>query len=172
MHNPLTKEQIEKIDRRYRKCGWTIKKIARDLHISDKRVSAYLRGELKAESCKPSKPCIGGCHKKTNNKVSPFVAAVATAVKNYEDASIACTDVIYKTILTELIDVFSCTKYKSKKEIEKKMNRRLNELNEAIMRVTYEAAAAAILTMPPTFKKMFIENLDKNPSDEVKKIKK
>lgn len=171
MHNPLTKEQMEKIDRRYRKCGWSIKKIAKDLHISDKRVSAYLRRELKPEAVKPSKKIVGSSNKKQGKKPSLFVASVATAIKNYEEASLECTDTIYKTILTELIDVLSAKK-RSKEEVMKKTNRMLDELNEAIMRVTFEAAAAAILTMPPSFKKMFLENIDKNPIDEVKKFRK
>lgn len=40
--SPLTADQQEKVFRRRRQ-GWSIEKIARDLHVSEKRVSAYLK---------------------------------------------------------------------------------------------------------------------------------
>lgn len=40
--SPLTAEQKGMVERR-RKQGWSIEKIARELHVSEKRVSAYLK---------------------------------------------------------------------------------------------------------------------------------
>lgn len=46
--SPLTAEQQEKVNRR-RRLKWSIEKIARDLHVSEKRVSAYLKSKAVQE---------------------------------------------------------------------------------------------------------------------------
>lgn len=54
--SPLTADQQEKVFRRRRQ-GWSIEKIARDLHVSEKRVSAYLKSmEVQLESTSAKKP--------------------------------------------------------------------------------------------------------------------
>ena len=61
MVKSFTKEEKEKIDRLYRKDGWSIKKIAHHLKVSDKRVSAYLKGMMEE---KPIDSCVNDERKK------------------------------------------------------------------------------------------------------------
>jgi hypothetical protein len=54
--SPLTAEQQEKVIRRRRQ-NWSIEKIARDLHVSEKRVSAYLKSmAVQKETTSAKKP--------------------------------------------------------------------------------------------------------------------
>lgn len=46
--SPLTADQQEKVNG-LRKQGWSIERIARDLHVSEKRVSAYLKSKAVQE---------------------------------------------------------------------------------------------------------------------------
>ena len=49
MHKPLTEQQKWEIKNRRFKANWSIKRIARDLGISDRRVSAFLNDFSKEE---------------------------------------------------------------------------------------------------------------------------
>ena len=101
MHKPITKEQKAKMDWLYRERGWSIKKIAKHLHIGDKRVSAYLRG----------KPCGCECNKKPEKKVNDsFLVTVKGLAKSYENACSNFVDTVYKIILEEISDLLSTKK--------------------------------------------------------------
>lgn len=159
MHKPLTTEQKEKITILYRERGWSIKKIAKHLHIGDKRVSAFLRG----------KPCGCECNKKpAKQETDEFLITVKGLVKAYEKACNNFVDVVYKTILEEISDLLT-TKKVTKKECEKRVDARLDRLFNAAMNMTYSAGCAAIFTMPPRFKRMWLENLLRNPKEAMKK---
>ena len=167
MITPLTKEQKEKIDNLYRKRGWSIKKIAKQLHIGDKRISAYLRGKQEFV-----KPC--GCE--SNNKPKDknkdcFLNTVNGIVKTYEEACYNFVDTVYKTMLEEISDLLS-TKKITKKEWEKRADARLSKLFDVSMDMTYSAGCAALFTMPPRFKMLWLESLKRNPADAVKKVEK
>ena len=159
MHKPLTKEQKEKIDWLYRERGWSIKKIAKHLHIGDKRVSAYLRG----------KPCGCECTKKPDKKVNDsFLVTVKGLAKTYEKACSNFVDTVYKIILEEISDLLS-TKKITKKECEKRVDGRLDRLFDASMNLTYSAGCAAVFTMPPRFKRLWLESILRNPKEVIKK---
>ena len=159
MHKPLTKEQKEKIDWLYRERGWSIKKIAKQLHIGDKRVSAYLRG----------KTCRCECNKKPDKKVNDsFLVTVKGLAKTYEKACNNFVDTVYKIILEEISDLLS-TKKITKKECEKRVDGRLDRLFDASMNLTYSAGCAAIFSMPPRFKRLWLESILRNPKEAIKK---
>ena len=159
MHKPLTKEQKEKIDWLYRERGWPIKKIAKDLHIGDKRVSAYLRG----------KPCGCECNKKPEKKVNDsFLVTVKGLAKAYEKACSNFVDTVYKIILEEISDLLS-TKKITKKECEKRVDENLNRLFNASINLTYSAGCAAVFMMPPNFKQLWLESILRNPKEAIKK---
>lgn len=159
MHKPLTKEQKTKMDWLYRERGWSIKKIAKHLHIGDKRVSAYLRG----------KPCGCECNKKPNKKVNDsFLVTVKGLAKTYEKACNNFVDTVYKIILEEISDLLS-TKKITKKECEKRVDGRLDRLFDASMNLTYSAGCAAIFSMPPKFKRLWLESILRNPKEAIKK---
>ena len=159
MHKPLTKEQKEKIDWLYRERGWPIKKIAKHLHIGDKRVSAYLRG----------KPCGCECNKKPDKKVNDsFLVTLKGISKTYEKACSNFVDTVYKIILEEISDLLS-TKKITKKECEKRVDGRLDRLFDASMNLTYSAGCAAIFSMPPKFKRLWLESILRNPKEAIKK---
>lgn len=149
MHKPLTTEQKEKITILYRERGWSIKKIAKHLHIGDKRVSAFLCG----------KPCGCGCNKKpAKQETDEFLITGKGLVKAYEKACNNFVEVVYKTILEEISDLLT-TKKVTKKECEKHVDARLNRLFNSAMNMTYSAGCAAIFSMPPRLKRMWLENL-------------
>ena len=159
MTKPLTKEQKEKIDRLYRERGWAIKKIAKHLHIGDKRVSAYLRG----------KPCGCDCNKKPDKKVNElFLVTVKGRAKAYEEACSNFVDTVYKIILEEISDLLLPKKI-TKKECEKRVDGRLDRLFNASMNLTYSAGCAAIFSMPPKFKRLWLESILRNPKEAIKK---
>ena len=159
MHKPLMKEQKEKIDWLYRERGWSIKKIAKHLHIGDKRVSAYLRG----------KTCGCECNKKPGKKVNDsFLVTVKGLAKSYEKSCSNFVDTVYKIILEEISDLLS-TKKITKKECEKRVNGRLNRLFDASMNLTYSAGCAEVFTIPPRFKRLWLESILRNPKEAIKK---
>lgn len=158
MQKPLTEEQMEKIDRRRNKSGWSIKRIAKDLHISDKRVSAYLRGNQKPEAKKDKNPA--------KNK-DAFLTTVKTSIEGASNAISGCADVIYDTILEVICDLFSDKKF-TKKELKEKFNKRFDKLADAIGDAAYSTGVAVIFTMPPEFKKLWVESLMRNPKDAAK----
>lgn len=159
MITPLTKEQKGKIDWLYRERGWSIKKIAKQLHIGDKRVSAYLRG----------KPCGCECNKKPDKKLNDsFLVTVKGLAKTYEKACNNFVDTVYKIILEEISDLLS-TKKITKKECEKRVDGRLDRLFDVSMNLTYSAGCAAIFLMPPKFKRLWLESILRNPKEAIKK---
>ena len=164
MHKPLTTEQKEKVTYLYRERGWSIKKIAKGLHIGDKRVSAYLKGKMGS-----GKPC--GCepHKKPESTgKAAFLKTVKGLAKSYETACNSFATTVYKIILEEISDLF-CSQKHTKKECEKRADARLERLFDAVMNVTYSAGCAALFTMPPGFKKIWLDNLSNDPSVAMKK---
>lgn len=166
MITPLTKEQKEKIDNLYRERGWSIKKIAKQLHIGDKRISAYLKGKMDSSSVKPC-----GCEsnkKPKDKKKDGFLVTVDRVVKAYEEACYNFVDTVYKTMLNEISDLLS-TKKITKKECEKRVDARLNKLFDVSMDLTYSAGCAALFTMPPRIKMLWLESILRNPKEAIKK---
>lgn len=154
MFKPFAKEEKEKIDS-LRKDGWSIKKIARYFGASDKRVSAYLKGEMDEKPPKPSGK--DECLEIYVDK-GEFLSVVKGIIKSYEESCYKFVAAFHKVILEEVLDVLT-TKNLSKKEVTKRCNDRLGRLLEATREVTYSAGCAAIFTMPPRYKKAWVANI-------------
>lgn len=136
MTKELTEKQKEQIDRRYRKCGWSIKRIAKDLHISDRRVSAYLKGLV----CKPS-----GKEPSQNKKPDTFAEYVTVftdgePVKGFIAA-------LHKLLLDDILAI-TTGKATSKKAIEKV----LDEVFETFVEAATVIAICTMLEMPDSIK--------------------
>ena len=150
MKSPLTEKQQKEIERLYRKSGWSIKKIAKHLHISDKRVSAFLRGKG------------GDCGITTKE---PFQIAVEHAVKICGESIAKCTDTIYRTILESLLEVLEgANGGKSPKAYDKKTDKMLSKLYDALAEAIYNTSVAVLFTMPKKFKNIWVSNIDNEPT--------
>lgn len=160
MVKSFTKEEKDKIDSLYRKDGWAIKKIARHLKVSDKRVSAYIKGMMEdkpIDSCGKSE-----CRKKIEANKGEFISFTKEMVHNHAESCYRFVDAFNSFILDVVIEIFTEEKL-PKKEIKKRCAERLNKLFKATMDVTLAAGCSAILTMPPECKKGWLENLRTNP---------
>lgn len=154
MHNPLTKEQMKKVDELYRNRSWSIKKIAKELRISDRRVSAFLRGDMKGEKEK----------KESNGNKDFFQAAVKESVKEYERNCEHLTKVLYITILEEVKDTLGHKSW-SKAELNNVVDKRLGRLFNAIVDATTMAVCEVMFTMPRKLKVLWAKSLDREPND-------
>lgn len=159
MVKSFTKEEKEKIDSLYRNDGWPIKKVARHLGVSDKRVSAYLKGEMEE---KPLDSCgKDECLKEEVTK-GEFLSCIKGMIKTHADSCYKFVDAVYTVILEEVLEVLTEKKL-SKKVVTKRCNERLDRLFKATMDVTYAAGCAAIFTMPQRYKKAWADNVLTDP---------
>ena len=175
MNSPLTKEQQAEVTRLYRESGWSIKKIAKILHISDRRVSAFLRGKMGtagiSKPCKPSKagkkPCC--CKQKKGKKEQdPFVSMVREGCQQFEEAAYDFVAAVDSCVVEGLEDVLSAEKI-SKKQMAKRMEKRLNTLLESSVEMFFNAAIAMVFTMPVGFKKLWLSSIERDPKDALSK---
>lgn len=156
MVKSFTKEEKDKIDRLYRKDGWAIKKIARHLKVSDKRVSAYIKGMMED---KPIDSCgKDECKKKIEEGKDEFLSYVKESIKIHAESCYKFVETLHSFILDDVCEVLTEDKL-PKKEIKKRCYERLNKLFKATMDVTHAAGIAAALTMPPCYKKACLSNL-------------
>ena len=164
MHTPLTKEQMDKIVRRYRKCGWSIKRIAKELHISDKRVSHYLKGGCCDYKVVAEKPKNG----KGEKGVDLFSKIVKESCSKLNKGIFDYSDLVCRTILEELLDVLKHET--SVKEGMKNSEARVRKLRDSLAEVLIEAGIAVIWTMPPALKKLWMDNIGRDPQAEFKNV--
>ena len=139
MHKPLTKLQKEQIDRRYREYFWPIKKIAKELHISDRRVSAYLGGKMVDTSNVSDKP---------NDKKDRKYKSIAE-VSQSKNPSFA-----------DFIDAFAADASKPNKE---KVRAALDELFKGFVDAVSVLAMGALYAMPKRLKQTWIAHVNKEP---------
>ena len=159
MVKAFTKDEKEKIDSLYRKDGWSIKKIARHLRVSDKRVSAYLRGKMEDKPLDSSSK--DECLEIAGGK-DEFLLAVKEIVKTHAESCYKFVEAFRSVILDEICELLTEDKL-TKKEIKKRCNERLDRLFKATMDVTYSAGCAALFTMPPRYKKAWVANISTDP---------
>ncbi|MBO6031745.1 MAG: helix-turn-helix domain-containing protein [Prevotella sp.] len=162
MRNPISNEQGKEAVR-LRKDGMTIKAIARKLHICDKRVSDYLKrskSESEASGCGKSSKC-------KKNAKDFFLMAVKEVADNYEKACCQFVDTIHKTAIEDFIDILTDKKNDTKKSREKRVKARLDKIFDALQEVTYSAGCAAIFTMPPDFKKLWMDSIARDPMEAI-----
>ena len=152
----FTEEEKDKIDCLYRKDGWAIKKIARHLKVSDKRVSAYIKGMMED---KPIDSCGNDeCKKKIDAGKDEFLSYVKESIKIHAESCYKFVEAVNSFILGEVIEVLTEDKLQ-KKEIKKRCYERLDKLFKETMDMTHAAGIASVLTMPPCYKKAFLSNL-------------
>ena len=169
MHLQFTEKQQKTIDRLYRKEQWPIKAIARHLQVSDKRVSAFLRGE-EMKAVDETKGC--KCKEKKGKKKDKFSHMVDMTVQDFNESLCECSSTILNMIYDCIIDVLDNKKKLSKKEIQKITDKRLEKLYDSIGSAVFSAAMAVIFTMPSVFKRLWIEKVDEDPKVYHKKGKK
>lgn len=159
MFKSFTKEEKDKIDRLYRKDGWAIKKIARHLKVSDKRVSAYLRGKMDEKPLDSfgKEEC-----QKIDGVKDEFLSDVKESIKIHAESCDKFVAALHSVILDVVIEVLTEDNL-PKKEIKKRCHERLDKLFKATMDVTFAAGSAAIFTMPPRYKKACLANLHTDP---------
>lgn len=152
----LTEEQKKKVDNLYREKHWPIKKIAKELHIGDKRVSAFLNGKkMNPAASKPAKGCckhesqqevllgklIRGMSKSAETESKDFIASLLGAVLD---------------IVTEVVE--------AKKFNRKVWDKRGRKLLASFGLASSAVSAFSLFAMPKSFKKSFINCIDvENP---------
>ena len=164
----LTQEQQKKVDA-LRAKGKPIRAIARELHIDDKRVSAYLKKRCESKKC--------NC--KIVGKAKP--AYVAKKEEKPLDSLLeffgleASDDVCKLTsALTQLIIYVANTLQDGdEKEFSpKKMHEEMNKVYDAFTEAVSTICAATIMAMPKKFKEFWIANVHNEPTSAKKKAKK
>ena len=164
MHKPLTKLQKEQIDRRYREYFWPIKKIAKELHISDRRVSAYLGGKMVDTSNVSDKPndkkdrkykSIAEVSQSKNPSFADFIDAFAA------DASMSVSGFIselHKHFMADMEQILM-----GKKPNKEKVRAALDELFKGFVDAVSVLAMGALYAMPKRLKQTWIAHVNKEP---------
>ena len=140
----LTEDQISVIIKGREK-GLSIKAIARSLHISDKRVAAFVR--LLNEE------------KKRDMSFHNFVREACN------DADKACRHfmaTLFSHVYDEMEEVADGKKH-TQKEIKKHVKKALNESLDAYMDSALLMAIVAMWTMPAKFKALWLDNCNVDP---------
>ena len=146
----LSKSDKKLIDKLYRKDKWPIKLIAKELHISDRRISAYLRGECCNEKPVPPK------QKKEEDFTAKMEKRLAKLVNELgKQADEACTDFIaelHKVMLDVINELMECKKFN-----KKVWNKRLNDMRTKFSYSISANAVAMLFAMPKAYKRAFME---------------
>ena len=158
----LTEEQKKKVDHLYRVKLWPIKKIAKSLHIGDKRVSAYLKGKpAKTTATKPSKDCCG-CEGNRAKLLGKMIHGMSDQAERTSKEFIGAMIVSVLDIVNEIME----SKKFNKKVWDKRCKNLLMKFGEAASSVF----AVSLFAMPKAFKKAFINCIDvENP--DYRKVK-
>ena len=157
MATPFTEKEKAEITRLYRKEKKSIKTIAKLLHKSDKRISAFLRGKSECD-------CSG---KKATTAEDAFFDVIRCAC---EDAADKCEKLVsnaYTDILGILLDVLKHGD-KDEKKISKVVDVRCNRHNKDFQDAVCSLCGAMIFGMPTKLKRLWIENIDTCPKGAYK----
>lgn len=127
--------------------GKSIKAIAKDMHISDKRISAFLR---------PIE------EKKRKHEVNKrlFDRFIAYACSHAHDAVNELVAAISESQLSQIQNVLVG---KPKKEQKIELRRSLEALFETFLDASMRMAVVAMWTMPANFKKLWMYNIFEDP---------
>lgn len=167
MKTPLDDKQKAAVDK-LRESGKSIKAIAKEIHVSDRRVSAYLN----------ERKCECSCKGKVSSpkKVKDKLVEMETLTRNNFEKSVAnCTKIIYDSVvcgILEGIEGFRTDKHISKKNQQKKIHKRLDSLFFGLSTAMYEAAVAMMFSMPSKLKKLWVDSINRDPWEECEKGKK
>lgn len=167
MKTPLDDKQKAAIDG-LRKKGKSIKAIAKAIHVSDKRVSAYLKGRKSECSCHGK----GSAQK---NKKDPFGEMVKMSINNFGESVSECAAIIDETVLGclhEILEDISSNKKTSKKNLQRHIHKRLDCLFTGLSSAMHDAAVAMIFNMPSKMKKLWVDSINRDPREVWKKGKK
>lgn len=161
----LSAEQQEKVDA-LRSKGTSIRAIARELHIDDKRVSAYLKIKGKKCCCKvvgKAKPT------KTEKKVEPLDGILEFFGKEASEDVCKFTSVLAQFIIYV---VKTLLKGDGKGYSPKQMHGEMNKVYDQFTNTVATICAATIMAMPKKFKEFWIANIHNEPAYAKKKAKK
>jgi hypothetical protein len=127
--------------------GKSIKSIAKEMHISDKRVSAFLRPiEEKKRKHKANKRLfdrfVAHACSYSNDAVKEFVATISAS---------------------QLSQIQNVLVGRSKKEQKIELRKSLEELFETFLGASMSLADVAIWTMPAKYKKLWMSNILEEP---------
>ena len=140
-------EQEKKAVLKKRENGKSIKAIAKEMHISDKRISAFL------------KPIEEKKRKHDANK-KLFDRFVALSCSHADDAVNEFVSAISDSQLSQIQNVLVG---KPKKEQKIELRKSLEELFETFLDASMRMAVVAMWTMPAKYKKLWMYNLCEDP---------
>lgn len=132
---------------KFRSKGKSIKAIAKQMHISDKRISAFLR------------PIEEGKRKHEVNK-RLFDRFIAYACSCANDAVNEFVAAVFDSQISQIQNV---TSGKPEKELKKDLHNSLEALFETFLDASMRMAVVAMWTMPAKYKKIWLYNIFENP---------
>ena len=129
--------------------------------------AALAQKDFPACSYTLKKPCC--CEQKKGKKEQdPFVLMVREGCKQFEEAAYNFVDAVDSCIVEGLEELLSDDKI-TKKQMAKRMGRRLNTLLESACEMSFNAAIAMLFTMPVGFKKLWLSSIERDPQDALHK---